>query len=459
MSSLKVLVGSANLGNAKPNPISLHAWIPDDGDCQQVLQHQKYPLQSADISVPGGAKSSNRSQQKRFDLIVIGLQESTFEVVPSTEHNATDHVTSTEEEDATTDSTRKDDKSNQRQESTTKPAPDSKKAKSKGSKLRKVAKVTQKVATFVASRDHTDTTTKAAEVLPDGTNALHDMLAQRLPSYQRILSFQRGEMRLLIYARLDDHNAKQEINSNTTTTTRRNMHSVQVRSVRAQNTGVAGLANKGGIVAEVVVNEGTVLSFVTCHLEAHEGIDKFATRCSTMGDILRGTTQKGCYPDVSLASHFCFVLGDLNFRTRYQGHVHYEDQINDVQKLVADCNWEELNAADELQMALHKKLCLYGFQTLSCHFPPTFKMERRPGYTYKENRTPSYTDRILWKTGDRLEENITPLCYEPVDDFETSDHKPVRGAFEIQLNNHLRLRGRHLGYVRALFLEVHEYEF
>jgi len=102
---------------------------------------------------------------------------------------------------------------------------------------------------------------------------------------------------------------------------------------------------------------------------------------------------------------------------------------------------------------------LYGFQTLPCHFPPTFKMERRPGYTYKENRTPSYTDRILWKTGDRLEENITPLCYEPVDDFETSDHKPVRGAFEIQLNNHLRLRGRHLGYVRALFLEVHEYEF
>lgn len=146
-------------------------------------------------------------------------------------------------------------------------------------------------------------------------------------------------------------------------------HSVTVKSVRAQNTGLAGLANKGGIVTELVVDEGTVLSFMACHLEAHEGLSKYATRCSTLGDILKGTKKyaiPSIYPDASLATHFCFVLGDLNFRTRHKGRIKYEEQIEDVNKLVSDRNWKELNEADELRKALEKKECLYGFKTLFC---------------------------------------------------------------------------------------------
>jgi hypothetical protein len=45
----------------------------------------------------------------------------------------------------------------------------------------------------------------------------------------------------------------------------------EVIQVSAQNTGRAGLANKGGIVAELLVNGTTRLSFLTAHLEAHEG--------------------------------------------------------------------------------------------------------------------------------------------------------------------------------------------
>lgn len=75
-------------------------------------------------------------------------------------------------------------------------------------------------------------------------------------------------------------------------------------------------------------------------------------------------------------------------------------------------------------------------------FTPTFKMERGPGYKYKAQRTPSYTDRILWRTGHKLGKNITPLSYEPIDDFVTSDHKPIRGAFEVQLNRRVFLKKR-----------------
>jgi len=154
------------------------------------------------------------------------------------------------------------------------------------------------------------------------------------------------------------------------------------------------------------------------------------------------------YPDVSLATHFCFVMGDLNFRTRYKGRIKYEEQIDDVNKLVLDKKWKELNEYDELRMALNNHHCLHGFNTLYCNFQPTFKVERGDGYVYKENRTPSYTDRVLWRTGDLLEKHVKPLAYEPIDAFTTSDHKTVRAAFELSLNRPLVIRQKHQLYVK-----------
>jgi inositol-1,4,5-trisphosphate 5-phosphatase len=137
-------------------------------------------------------------------------------------------------------------------------------------------------------------------------------------------------------------------------------------------------------------------------------------------------------------------MGDLNFRTRYQGSIGVDEQGEEVNRLVSERRWKELNAADELRMALDNQRCLFGFKTPQCNFPPTFKLERQGGYTYQEKRTPSYTDRILWKTGNSLEHNIKPLLYEPIDDFESSDHKPIRGAFEIQLNKPLTFRKKEM---------------
>jgi hypothetical protein len=65
-------------------------------------------------------------------------------------------------------------------------------------------------------------------------------------------SYQRGEMQLVILAHRDNVAA-------------------EVIQVSAQNTGRAGLANKGGIVAELLINGTTRISFLTAHLEAHEG--------------------------------------------------------------------------------------------------------------------------------------------------------------------------------------------
>jgi hypothetical protein len=218
---------------------------------------------------------------------------------------------------------------------------------------------------------------------------------------------------------------------------------VKVLRVSAQNTGRGGLANKGGIVTELLVNGSTRFSFLTAHLEAHEGASKYATRCSSLTNILAGTSETPA-DDVTLTSHFSFVMGDLNFRTELEGSAEMPEEEHKavVRELVEKSDWHTLNKSDELRRALRQKDCLAGFQTLFCNFPPTFKVERRIGYAYNEKRRPSYTDRVLWKAGHELEKCVRPLTYEPIDTFASSDHKPVRAAFAVDLNAAYHLRPR-----------------
>jgi len=533
---LKLLVCSGNLGNAEPDLESLNAWVPADGLCHQVVDDQKYPVvverkdfQSSDSDSTDDSclnwdkrddgNNKYREDEKaakrleRFDLIVFGMQESTFEVGSSDDDEeseeeveedlgeaeesgntneskeiltmenlevassassesieSTDVNVTSGDETSGDDSKHKKKKKRSLRKGFTKNAKQtsksalkhvSKTAKKTGKHVSKQGKKAVKLAakavekatgqaekvarkgagvvnTLAASRNNTRDN---GEYLLDGTSVLHELLETRLPSYRRLLSYQRGEMRLIIYS----------LNQN---------HSVHIKSTRAQNTGVGGLANKGGIVAEVIVDRGTVLSFMTCHLEAHEGEDKYDRRIASLAEIFKGTKKyalPSIYPDASLATHFCFILGDLNFRTRYEGRIKYDEQIDAVNHLVAQKRWEELNNYDELRLAIEKKECLNGFKTLYCNFPPTFKVERENGYKYKANRTPSYTDRILWRTGDLLEDHVVPLAYGPVDQFTASDHKPIRGAFDVRLNQGIALRKKQNVYVQFRWWNFHDH--
>lgn len=215
---------------------------------------------------------------------------------------------------------------------------------------------------------------------------------------------------------------------------------VEVLHVAAQNTGRHGLANKGGIAAELIVNGTTRLSFVTTHLEAHEG--RYATRVSTMNEIFAGTKEK--HHDCSLSAHHSFVMGDLNFRSE---HVDREELGEEKHKelvwdIVERKDWQALYELDELSRALQSKHCLTGYRTPDCLFPPTFKVERSAGHSYVEQRLPSYTDRVLWKSNHKLATKVQALVYEPINSFASSDHKPIRAAFEIELNASFKLPGK-----------------
>jgi hypothetical protein len=387
--NLYVLVCSGNMGNAQPDAYSIAAWIPLDGRCLDALE-SPYDIHS----------EPSFTQLSQFDIIAIGMQESTFDPPASTKE---------------------------------------------GGLIRIKIPVVSKLSNYATSKDHTkqnmfrkqkgeqqrrveDLATTATSIpsneWKNGTTALHRLFHARLPSYQHAVSFQRGEMRLEIF-----YLTSQVV-------------SCEILNVAAQNTGMAGLANKGGIVAELLINNNVRISFCTCHLEAHEGRAKYNTRCSTIATIFQGT-RTGLH-DVSMSSHYSFFLGDLNFRTELSPNEYKTE--DDHKQLVRDMvdfkDWPGLNEADELKRALGMKHCLVGYKTLDCNFPPTFKVQRKVGFEYIEKRRASYCDRILWKAGPELEEKISPIIIEPIDLFSTSDHKPIRAAFSIHPNPVLKMRSR-----------------
>ena len=215
------------------------------------------------------------------------------------------------------------------------------------------------------------------------------------------------------------------------------LKSLDVLSVNYQATGKAGLANKGGIVAEVAINKTTRLSFLTAHLEAHEGEKHYNARNASLKDILMETGSK--YFDASQSSHFSFAMGDLNYRTKLADvEIGSDRHIRLCHTMAGKNAWKTLNKYDELRGSLDKQTCLVGYQTAYCNFPPTFKVERKNGYKYNVKRSPSYTDRILFKKADQLESALQLLLYEPVETFTSSDHKPIRSGFSVRLNRDLK---------------------
>ena len=262
-----------------------------------------------------------------------------------------------------------------------------------------------------------------------GTKELYDIGDEQLgtDNYDALVRYQRGEMRLVVLVR-------KELSPLIT-----NIETL------AENTGIAGVvANKGGIISTLTIAGKTRISFLTAHLEAHEGKEHYNNRCSNLAEIL-SCAKKGSL-DASITSHHMFAMGDLNFRValpppegkeKWEGAVHRAK----VRSMVDDEKWEALNDADELHSALKKGDCLAGFRTLQCNFHPTFKVHRELGFKYQEKRTPSYTDRILWKSAHGLNDDVRPLLYEPVSDYVTSDHKPMRGAYSVVMRGHYKLEG------------------
>ena len=157
--------------------------------------------------------------------------------------------------------------------------------------------------TDTSTRNNNITTAlSAVDVLSYDTNKLNNLIKTRCPSYEMVTSSLRGEMRLFILAH---------------TTLSKDISNVHVG---AENTGIGSImANKGGIIVTQTLRNQTRFSFMTCHLEAHEGISHYNNRNKNLAEILGGAKTDPNYAmqDATIISHHMFLCGDLNYRIKF----------------------------------------------------------------------------------------------------------------------------------------------
>ncbi len=134
-------------------------------------------------------------------------------------------------------------------------------------------------------------------------------------------------------------------------------------------------------------------------------------------------------------------------------------------------DWFRLLQLDELNRELAAGRVLCGFKALQPNFPPTFKRVQNMAIPhansltgrssprsnnknflvfsdrnsdlgvavnlktlsyYRDNRLPSYTDRILYKSLPGFRHHLEVNAFESCEDVLISDHKPVRASFNLQ---------------------------
>ena len=221
----------------------------------------------------------------------------------------------------------------------------------------------------------------------------------------------------------------------------------------ASATGAAHLlGNKGGIVAKMTVGS-TSLAFVSCHLAAHT--EHLERRNSDCNEVLRETRRGIGHPKLDACCEHDHViwLGDLNYRldpSLDKDHAAYRldgDHAEVLAKISSavnasssaagaasgtDDSWAALHRIDQLKVAQSRGEAFSGFREGTLAHAPTFKVERKPGFQYKDQRVPSWCDRVLWKSMPPLADNIEQLSLEAFPGVSTSDHKPVAATFSIE---------------------------
>jgi hypothetical protein len=107
-------------------------------------------------------------------------------------------------------------------------------------------------------------------------------------------------------------------------------------------------------------------------------------------DFIVGKSGKRA-PQLTHVFEHLFWLGDLNYRL---DHI-YSHAVN----LVAKGDWEGLIVADQLKREMKRGRAFAEFQEGSLRTCPSYRWSRH-GHAFSDKRgqSPSYTDRILWRS-------------------------------------------------------------
>ncbi|CCH58977.1 hypothetical protein TBLA_0B01340 [Henningerozyma blattae CBS 6284] len=185
-----------------------------------------------------------------------------------------------------------------------------------------------------------------------------------------------------------------------------------------KKTGFGGIAgNKGGVAIRFKYGQ-TSFCFVNVHFAAGAGgIEERRNDYDTINKSISFERYR------KISQHdFVFWFGDMNYRV-----VLSNDEVREELKLKKDNYLEDLLHFDQLTHEVNAGLVLEGFKEQKIGFRPTYKYDNGTEVydTSEKARTPSWTDRILYKG------SLKPIYYSD-SPIMTSDHRPVCGLFGVK---------------------------
>ena len=131
-------------------------------------------------------------------------------------------------------------------------------------------------------------------------------------------------------------------------------------------------------------------------------------------------------------------------RLRFGGvksKVLHEAKLDDIKRLMATRDWEQLEANDELAREMKAGRVFAGF-TDALDFQadvggrgmiPTFKMQRKKIWSNFSQRIPSFCDRVVYRSAPGAAACLQLESFSAAPSLVTSDHKPVFARFKLSI--------------------------
>ena len=229
-------------------------------------------------------------------------------------------------------------------------------------------------------------------------NMVSDCINQYQEKYLLLRAEQMSSLLIMLFVRAD-----------------KTKHVKQVEGA-SKKTGFGGIAGNKGAVAIKFEYDATSFCFVDMHLSA--GILNTEDRRIDYETIARNIT----FTRSKNISHHdsIFWLGDTNYRIDLTN-----EEVRRALSVKEKGYIAKLLKYDQLSKEMASNAVFSGFKEPIVKFRPTYKYDVGTDRydTSEKTRTPSWTDRILFKGS-----NIFPLAYSDAP-LKLSDHRPVYGAY------------------------------
>ncbi|NXE04447.1 INP5E phosphatase, partial [Lophotis ruficrista] len=181
---------------------------------------------------------------------------------------------------------------------------------------------------------------------------------------------------------------------------------------------------------------GTSFLFITSHFTS--GDSKVHERKLDYNKTIQALTLPKNVPDTNpyrssssdVTTRFdeVFWFGDFNFRLNKD-----RETVDSILNQNPETDVSKLLAYDQLTSEMSRGSIFKGFQEADIHFRPSYKFDiGKDSYdTTSKQRTPSYTDRVVFRS--RYRDDIHAVKYSSCPVIRTSDHRPVFALFRVKV--------------------------